>query len=52
MPRNPELEAILQARFFDDVYGVWTEADQTSAAAEAFQMLDREKEGHDSTEAR
>ena len=28
---------------FDDVYGVWTEADQASAAAEVFEMLDREE---------
>ena len=28
---------------FDDAYGVWTEADQASAAAEVFEMLDREE---------
>ena len=28
---------------FDDAYGVWTEADQASAAAEAFEMFDREE---------
>ena len=26
---------------FDDAYGVWTEADQASAAAEVFEMFDR-----------
>jgi hypothetical protein len=29
---------------FDDSYGVWTEDDQASAAAEVFAMLDREEE--------
>ena len=28
---------------FDDAYGVWTEADQASAAAEVFEMLDRDE---------
>ena len=28
---------------FDDAYAVWTEADQASAAAEVFEMLDREE---------
>ncbi len=37
---------------FDDVYGLWTEADQASAAAEAFGMFDREEADHGSTEAR
>ena len=37
---------------FDDAYGLWTEADQASAAAEALKMLDREEAGHGSTEAR
>ena len=37
---------------FDDAYGVWTEADQVSAAAEVFQMFDREEEHRDSTKAR
>ena len=32
---------------YDDAYGVWTEADQVSAAAEAFQLFDREEERHD-----
>jgi len=26
---------------FDDAYGVWTEADQASAAAEVFELFDR-----------
>jgi hypothetical protein len=26
---------------YDDAYGVWTEGDQVSAAAEAFQMSDK-----------
>jgi len=26
----------------DDAYGIWTEADQAAAAAEAFAMFDRE----------
>jgi glutamine synthetase adenylyltransferase len=37
---------------FDDAYGLWTEADQTSAAAEVFQMLDHEETDHGSTGAR
>jgi len=28
---------------FDDAYGVWTEADQASAAAEVFVLFDREE---------
>jgi hypothetical protein len=28
---------------YDDAYGVWTEDDQASAAAEVFAMLDREE---------
>ncbi len=28
---------------YDDAYGVWTEADQASAAAEAFALMDREE---------
>lgn len=31
---------------YDDTYGLWTEEDQVSAAAEAFAMMDREEEGH------
>ena len=37
---------------FDDAYGIWTEADQTSAAAEAFAVFDREEAGHDPSKAR
>ena len=37
---------------FDDAYGIWTEADQTSAAAEAFAMFDREEAGHDQSKTR
>jgi hypothetical protein len=37
---------------FDDAYGIWTEADQTSAAAEAFAMFDREEAGHNQSKAR
>ena len=28
---------------YDDSYGIWTEDDQTSAAAEAFALMDREE---------
>ena len=37
---------------FDDAYGLWTENDQTSAAAEVFRMFDKEEADHGSTEAR
>jgi len=37
---------------FDDAYGLWTEADQASAAAEVFSMVDKEEADHRSTEAR
>lgn len=37
---------------FDDAYGLWTEADQASAAAEVFKMFDKEEEDHGSTETR
>jgi hypothetical protein len=37
---------------FDDAYGLWTEADQTSAASEVFKMFDREEADHGSTGAR
>ena len=37
---------------FDDAYGIWTEDDQVSAAAEIFQMLDGEENPNDSTQAR
>lgn len=29
---------------YDDDYGVWTEQDQNSAAAEAFKLFDKEEE--------
>ena len=28
---------------YDDAYGVWTEADQASAGAEAFRLMEREE---------
>jgi hypothetical protein len=31
---------------YDDTYGIWTEDDQASAAAEAFALMDQ-KEAHD-----
>ena len=37
---------------FDDAYGVWTEADQASAAAEVFEMLDREEGRRDAAGTR
>ncbi len=37
---------------FDDAYGLWTEADQASAAAEVFSMFDKEEADQGSTEAR
>lgn len=37
---------------FDDAYGVWTEADQASAAAEVFKLFDREEGSNDSPGAR
>jgi hypothetical protein len=37
---------------FDDAYGVWTEADQTSAAAEVFRMFDGKEGEHGPTGAR
>ena len=33
---------------FDDAYGVWTDADQISAVAEAFQVFDRAEGGNES----
>ena len=32
---------------YDDAYGLWTEQDQASAAAEAFALMDQETERHD-----
>ena len=37
---------------FDDSYGLWTEADQASAAAEVFKMFDKEEAHHGSTGTR
>lgn len=34
------------ALLYDDIYGIWTEDDQTSAAAEAFALMDREEAAH------
>ena len=31
------------AILYDDIYGIWTEDDQASVAAEAFALMDREK---------
>jgi hypothetical protein len=31
---------------YDDAYGLWTEEDQASVAAEAFALMDREEERH------
>ena len=32
---------------YDDAYGLWTEEDQASAAAEAFALMDQEPEHHE-----
>ena len=45
------LDAALRQQFrarkvgilYDDAYGLWTEDDQASAAAEAFALMDREE---------
>lgn len=37
---------------FDDAYGVWTEADQASAAAEVFELFDREEGRNDAAGTR
>ncbi len=37
---------------YDDTYGLWTEEDQASAAAEAFALMDREEESHGRPQAR
>lgn len=34
---------------YDDAYGLWTEEDQTSAAAEAFALMDQEEKDHGSS---
>jgi hypothetical protein len=31
---------------YDDAYGLWTEEDQASAAAEAFALMDQEERRH------
>ncbi len=31
---------------YDDAYGLWTEEDQASAAAEAFAVMDQEEKRH------
>lgn len=31
---------------YGDAYGIWTEDDQTSAAAEAFALMDEEEKRH------
>jgi hypothetical protein len=48
-----EVDAALRQQFrvrkvgvlYDDAYGVWTEEDQASAAAEVFALMDREEQG-------
>jgi hypothetical protein len=32
---------------YDDAYGLWTEEDQASAAAEAFGLMDQEEKRHE-----
>jgi hypothetical protein len=32
---------------YDDVYGLWTEEDQASAAAEAFALMDQDPKPHE-----
>jgi hypothetical protein len=32
---------------YDDAYGLWTEEDQASAAAEAFALMDQEEKRHE-----
>jgi hypothetical protein len=49
-----EVDAALRQQFrarkmgilYDDAYGLWTEEDQTSAAAEAFALMDQEEKRH------
>ena len=36
---------------YDDAYGLWTEDDQASAAAEAFALMDQEPERHEPAQA-
>jgi hypothetical protein len=50
-----EVDAALRQQFrarkvgvlYDDAYGVWTEEDQASAAAEVFILMDREEQGRE-----
>lgn len=37
---------------FDDAYGIWTEQDQTSVAAEAFRLMDQEEARNEQDKAR
>ena len=37
---------------FDDAYGIWTEEDQASAAAEAFRLMDQEEARNEQDKAR
>ena len=37
---------------YDDAYGVWTEDDQTGAAAQAFLLMDAEEARHEQNKAR
>ena len=36
---------------YDDDYGIWTEQDQTSAAAEVFQMFEKDEDLKDNVDA-
>ena len=40
------------AILYDDIYGVWTEDDQASVAAETFASMDREEAAHARSETR
>jgi hypothetical protein len=50
-----EVDAALRQQFrarkvgvlYDDAYGVWTEEDQASAAAEVFILMDRKEQGRE-----
>jgi len=37
---------------YDDAYGIWTEEDQASAAAEAFRVMDEEEARDEQNKAR
>jgi hypothetical protein len=53
------LDVALRAQFrvrkmgilYDDAYGLWTEEDQASVAAEAFALMDPRESPHGSSEA-